>query len=310
MASDQRPVLYCLVPRDLVGDVHDELRHHFADDPDVEVVVERRGEDRRSGKDRRHRDEPRGGPERRRIRNSTGRRVGERRAVLVEVEAPPLPSGLRVHAARLVFVERLEPSSEHAEDLDSGRLVVSFQAGDPEAFSSLYLRYYDRVYSYLRVLLKDAHEAEDGTQQVFTKVFEALPKYALRDDTPLRAWLFTVVRNHALGELRKWGRVELADEEEIDRMLARGIPEEPDLPVLGWIADRDLLLFVERLPLPQRQVLTLRYMMEMSNSEVGEVLDRSPSEVRVLHYRAVNFLRDRLTAVGRAPRRRPALLNG
>jgi RNA polymerase sigma-70 factor (ECF subfamily) len=308
MASDQRPVLYCLVPRDLVGDVHDELRHHFGEDPDVEVVVERRGEDRRTGEDRRHRDEPHGGQERRRIRNSTGRRVGERRAVLVEVEAPPLPSGLSVHVARLVFVERLEPSSEHAEDLDSGRLVVSFQAGDSEAFSSLYMRYYDRVYSYLRVLLKNAHEAEDGTQQVFTKVFEALPKYELRDDKPLRAWLFTVVRNHALGELRKWGRVELADQEEIDRMLARGVPDEPDPPVLGWIGDRDLLLFVERLPLPQRQVLTLRYMMDMSNSEVGEVLDRSPSEIRVLHYRAVSFLRDRLTAVGRTPRRRPALL--
>jgi len=310
MASDQRPVLYCLVPRELVGDVHDELRHHFADEPDVEVVVERRGEDRRSGNDRRGRGKPHPEAERRQIRNPTGRRVGERRAVLVEVEAPPLPDGLQVHATGLVFVERLEPSSEHAEDLDSGRLVVSFQAGDGEAFSSLYMRYYDRVYSYMRVLLKDAHEAEDGTQQVFTKVFEALPEYELRDEVPLRAWLFTVVRNQALSELRKWGRVELQDQEDIDRMLARGIPEEPELPVVGWIADRDLLLFVERLPLPQRQVLTLRYMMDMSNSEVGEILDRSPSEVRVLHYRAVSFLRDRLTAMGRAPRRRPALLNG
>ena len=308
MNSEQRPVLYCLVPRDLVGEVHDELRHHFGDDPDVEVVVERRSEERRSGTDRRRKEEPPPRKERRRIRSADGRRVAERRAVLVEVEAPPLPEGLRPYADVLIFVERLEPPSQHAEDLDSGRLVVSFQAGDREAFSTLYMRYYDRVYSYMRVMLKDAYDAEDGAQQVFTKAFESLPTFELRDK-PMRAWLFTIVRNHALGELRKRGRVELEDQEEIDRLLARGVPEEPELPAPGWISDRDLLLFVERLPLAQRQVLTLRYVMDMSNREVGEVLGRSPSEVRVLHFRAVSFLRERMEAVGRGERRRTALLN-
>ena len=309
VTSGKRPVLYCLIPPDLAREVHDDLRHHFADDPDVEVVVERRRRDRRSGKDRRQGKERYSGPERRRVNNDGGRRVGERRAVLVEVEAPPLPAPLQAYAVLLTFVERLEPPTEHAEDLDSGRLVVRFQAGDSEAFSSLYMRYFDRVYSYLRVLLKDAHEAEDGTQQVFTKVFEALPRYELREK-PLRAWLFTVVRNHAMDELRKQGRVELEDEEEIERLLSRGVPEEPEVPTLGWISDRDLLLFVERLPLAQRQVLTLRYMMDMTNREVGEILGRSPSEVRVLHYRAVSFLRDRLAEVRRPERRRPALLSG
>jgi RNA polymerase sigma factor (sigma-70 family) len=305
--SERRSVLYCLVPRELSGELHDDLRHHFAGDPDVEVVVERRRRDRRDGAERRTRDEPRDGPDRRRIRNADGRRVGERRAPQVDAEAPSLPASAQPHAARLVFVERLEPSSEDAEDLDSARLVTDFQAGDAEAFESLYMRYFDRVYAYLRVLLKDAHEAEDGTQQVFIKVFEALPRYERRGQ-PLRAWLFTIVRNHALSDLRKRGRVELEGPEEIERLMEGGVPEELEVPVLGWISDRDLLLFVERLPLAQRQVLTLRYMMEMDNGEVGEVLGRSPSEVRVLHYRAVSFLRDRLAAVEEGDRRRSSAL--
>jgi RNA polymerase sigma-70 factor (ECF subfamily) len=238
-----------------------------------------------------------------------GRRIGDRRALLVEVEPPPMPAKLSPYVDRLLFVERLEPPSEHEEDLDAARLVTSFQAGDSEAFTTLYMRYFDRVYSYLRVLLNDAHEAEDGTQQVFTKVFEALPRYERREQ-PLRAWLFTVVRNHAVSEIRKRKRVELEDRDEIERLAARGIPEESEPPVLGWISDRDVLLFVERLPLAQRQVLTLRYLLDMSNSEVGEILDRSPAEVRVLHHRAVSFLRDRLDAMGGNERRRTALLNG
>jgi RNA polymerase sigma-70 factor (ECF subfamily) len=307
--EEQRPVVFCLVPRRLAGEVHDPLHRHFAGDADVEVVVERRRTDRRSGEDRRREDGDGDGPERRRIRNVDGRRVGERRAVLVEVEPPPLPDEVVDYIEALDFVERLEPSTERAEDLDSARLVTSFQSGETEAFTTLYMRYFDRVYSYLRVLLEDVHEAEDGTQQVFTKVFEALPRYERREQ-PLRAWLFTVVRNHALGELRKRGRVELEEQEEIERLMTDGVADEPPLSVPGWISDRDLLVFMERLPLVQRQVLTLRYMMDMSNREVGELLDRSPSEIRVLHHRAVRFLRERLEATRKRSRRPPALLNG
>ena len=307
--EEQRAVVFCLIPRRLAGEVHDPLHRHFGADADVEVVVERRRADRRSGEDRRREDGDHERAERRRIRNVDGRRIGERRAVLVEVEPPPLPVEALEYVDALGFVERLEPPSEREEDLDSGWLVTSFQSGETEAFSTLYMRYFDRVYSYLRVLLEDAHEAEDGTQQVFIKVFEALPRYERRGQ-PLRSWLFTIVRNHALGDLRKRGRVELEGPEEIERLLTDGVVEEPELSVPGWISDRDLLLFMERLPLVQRQVLTLRYMMVMSNREVGEVLDRSPSEVRVLHHRAVRFLRERLEATKKRSRRPPALLNG
>jgi hypothetical protein len=40
-------------------------------------------------------------------------------------------------------------------------------------------------------------------------------------------------------------------------------------------------------------------MLDLSNREVAEVMGRSPDQVKVLHYRALTFLRDRLAAVGR-----------
>ena len=72
--------------------------------------------------------------------------------------------------------------------------------------------------------------------------------------------------------------------------------------VFGWIADRDLLILVERLPLVQRQVLLLRFMLDLPAAEVGEILGRSPVEVRKLQHRAMIFLRERLAALGRTPR--------
>ena len=205
----------------------------------------------------------------------------------------------------IAFCERIEPSLEHLEDLDTSRLVTRIQAGERDAFAALYTRYFDRVFGYLRVLLNDGHEAEDAAQQVFLNLLEKLSQYERRQQ-PFRAWLFVVVRNYALTQLRKSGRLVSEDPEDIDRRRDEATEAEPDLHALDWISDRDLLLFVERLPLIQRQVLLLRYMLDLTDAQTAAILDRSREDVRAIQYRAVSFLRDRLIAVGRGPQQRKA----
>jgi RNA polymerase sigma-70 factor (ECF subfamily) len=295
----QRPIVYCLVPRDLASRLHDALRKHFREDPSVEVIVERRRRDRRGATDRRTRP-ARVADNRRQVRNAAGRRVGERRATLAAVTTPTLPRRARAFANALVFAERLGLSDERAEDLDTARLVTRIQAGDRELFGELYLRYFDRVYGYLRVALNDPDDAEDAAQQVFTQAYEALPRYERRSQ-PFRAWLFAIVRHHALRQIQKRHRYELADPHELERRLEPH-EDDADLGALDWISDDELLLFVERLPLVQRQVLLLRFMLDLSSGQVAAVLGRSPAEVRKLQHRATSFLRARLTALGRAPK--------
>ncbi|MDX6653055.1 MAG: hypothetical protein QOJ38_1836 [Solirubrobacterales bacterium] len=216
----------------------------------------------------------------------------------MSVSAKPSP-------AQLVFAERIERSSEHLEDLDTARLVIAFQAGDQDAFTCLYQRYFDRVYGYLRVAFRDTHQAEDAAQQVFMQVFEALPRYERRPQ-PFRAWLFRIVRNRTLGELKKNARFEVADPAEIDerREAESNGGDHHQIGALEWISDRDLILFAERLPLAQRQVLVLRYMLDLTDAEIAEVLGRTAVDVRTLQHRALRFLEKRLRAVGRAPSQR------
>jgi RNA polymerase sigma-70 factor (ECF subfamily) len=298
--DEKRPIVYCLVPRDVAPKLHEPLRRHFALDPTIEVVLERRSTDRRSeGERRADEPDPPCAPDRRRIRNRHGRRVGERRAATVVVAQPRLPRRARAYADRIWFVERIEPSEQHSEDLDTARLITCLQAGEKEVFGDLYLRYFDRVYGYLRVALNDSHEAEDLAQQVFIKAMEGLSAYERRSQ-PFRSWLFTIARNSLLDHLRTRRRVEPEDPDELDRRRGTST-EEASLRALQWLSDSDVLCFVERLPLAQRQVLVLRYMMDFSTAEIAEVLGRSPDSVRQAQHRALAYLAERLSALGREP---------
>lgn len=189
-------------------------------------------------------------------------------------------------------------AAARSDDVADARLVTEFQAGNTDAFAGIYTRYFDRVYGYLRVLLKHRQDAEDAVQQVFTQAFEALPRYEPRGK-PFSAWLFTIVRNYALRQLQKQGRIEVVEPAEVDRRRDQAIAEEPMLRALEWVSDTDLLIFIERLPLHQRQILALRFMMGLDTVEIAKVLDRKPATIRRAQSRALAFLNQRLAAIGR-----------
>lgn len=300
-----RVVTYCLVPGDLAPKLHDLLRKHFADDPGIEVVIERRTAERRTNNRRTATRKPAPSDDRRLVRNVEGRRLGEHRVPAIAADTPELPRRVLPHAGRLVFVARVEPSTQQLEDVDSARVVMRIHAGDKDAFAEIYTRYFDRVYSYLRIALRDPHTAEDVTQDVFFRVLQALPRYEFRG-RPFRAWLFVIVRNCALTQLRRSDHEpDLLAPADLDRAtdVTDVTVEMLGLPGLDWVSDRDLVLLIERLPIPQRQVLLLRYALDMDNSQIAEVLGYSADNVRQLQTRALAFLHQRLAAMGRsAPR--------
>ena len=272
-----RGTVYCVVPHELSAELHETLLEHWRDDPAVVVMLERRNGDRR------HADE-RG-----------GRRLEERRGTAV-VETPPrLPRKLRAHAPRLRFGRQVNGLRRDPEDVDADRLVVRFQHGDARAFDGLYLRYFDRVYAYARVALRDDHEAEDVAQQVFGNVIQALPRYEVRQDSSFRAWLFRITRNVVLRTLQRNGRLQPQEPAELDRRLESPTPQAP--LSLKWLSDKDLAMLVERLPVSQQQVILLRYVFEFKTCEIADALDRTPVAIRMLEHRAMRALEARLHAM-------------
>jgi RNA polymerase sigma-70 factor (ECF subfamily) len=284
-------MLHCLVPKDLRDEVLTPLREAL---PGVRVLVERRARPRRGEHDRRA-GETSTSRDRRRVRNATGRRVADRRATPRPAAVPGLPGRVVHHAARLRFVE-IEPRTQvELDDADSGRLVVRVQAGDREAFSQLYLRYFDGIYGYLRTALRDPHEAEDATQDVFMQALRALPRYELRGQPP-RRWLFRIARNQAIDRARR----RRATPEDPTTLESRVDAADTYDAFDGVLSDAALVGYIQRLPDAQREVLFLRYAAGFEATEIAVMTQRTPAAVRQLHHRAIVELRRRMPASSEA----------
>jgi RNA polymerase sigma-70 factor (ECF subfamily) len=285
------PLVYCIVPRELAPRVHDALREHFRGDPGVTPIVEFRRTSRRRLPDRRQVDRA-PAQERRRIRNADGRRVAERRTPTALVEShPSLPPVASEFADSLVFVEREELSDQDALDADTKRLVTGFQAGDPAAFDEIYLRHFDTVYGYAHAAVRNSHDAEDAAQHVFVRALQALPEYEVRL-VPFRAWLFRIARNVVMDSLRRGNRILVeAPEELAERQEAVALQGDPDL---SWLSEREVAAQVEMLPRAQREVIVLRYLLDLPYDEIAGLMGETRRTTEHLHRRAIRVLEGRL----------------
>lgn len=168
--------------------------------------------------------------------------------------------------------------------------VSRAKAGDPEGLHYLYVRYADDVLRYVTGLIRDHHEAEDITQNVFAKLITAINKYEERA-VPFDAWILRVARNAALDHLR----------------AKRAIPtEEVRLTDTGRAQtaldrSRALRQALEDLPEDQREVLVLRHIVGLSPVEIADTLDKSESSVHGLHHRGRRSLRANLVELDAAP---------
>ena len=74
------------------------------------------------------------------------------------------------------------------------------QRGDERAFAQILRAYETPIFNYVYRIVGDRALAEDLTQEVFVRVYQALPRFSLR--CKFTTWLFQVTKNRVLDELR------------------------------------------------------------------------------------------------------------
>jgi hypothetical protein len=173
------PFLFCLVPAERADALLEPLREHFAHDPHVAVLVERRapGPQRPSwapGDDHAHRRAP----------------AAERDVIRA------LAPELRRQARHLRFVQRLEPVNERHQDTSTPDLVAAIRTGEPEAASELWWRVAERVQMRLRARLAQTATAPRPERGILGRILDELDDYDPYE-RPLLGWLDDVVDRYA-----------------------------------------------------------------------------------------------------------------
>ena len=140
--------------------------------------------------------------------------------------------------------------------------------GDWQSFSVLVRRHQDRVYRFILGMMKCREDALELTQEVFLRVFRALPSW--RPDAMFGTWLFRIAANVAIDDLRRRKLATYVSFDECEDFVSHAPgPEE-----LAEAGERGRLLesALQQLPLEYREVLLLREIEEMSYSEIAQVL--------------------------------------
>lgn len=179
-----------------------------------------------------------------------------------------------------------------------GYLARQILAGDQSAFEVIVRRYSTPLFNFICHFLGDYDQGCDVLQQVFMRFYTSLPN--LGTDEPFKSWLFQVARNCCVDELRRRRRYAIqfsqleTENSENEFSFLNEVPDPGLLP--EDVAERHdlqqvLNKAIQSLPPKFRAVVLLRYISQLSFSEIGRTLHMPEATAKTYFHRAKVLLR-------------------
>lgn len=180
----------------------------------------------------------------------------------------------------LAVIETMEQEAPDRGELD--RLLAAVAAGEQEALGELYERTRGAVYAMALSVLRNAHDAQDVTQDAFVRIWDSAGGYRSKG-SPM-AWILTITRNLALMRLRRSTRIGELTEEEWEAIPTPA----PDVTV----EDRAVLqTALESLGDIERQVVLLHAASGLKHREIAALLELPIATVLSKYHRAIKKMR-------------------
>ena len=173
-------------------------------------------------------------------------------------------------------------------ELEFNKLIEQVAAGDQAAFRTLYQKTTSRFFAIAILIVRDRDLASDVLQECYLKIWKRAGQFDARKGTP-NTWLASIVRNHALDEVRKRKRqpptVDVHDLEiatsDVDQLSHMVFKDE-----VARLKKRLQGLEPER-----RQIFYLAYFGGMSRKELGHRFQRPEGTIKTWLHRSVKQLR-------------------
>lgn len=153
------------------------------------------------------------------------------------------------------------------------------------AISALYRRHVQAIYRYIYHRVGDAQIAEDLTAEVFVRAIEGLPNYQPRG-IPFVAWLYRIAQARIADYFRQEQRTGTTS---IEGDLPSG-EDSPLAVVERSFRQERLREAINQLTPDQQHVIILKFVEDLSNSEVAQILGKTEGAVKSLQHRALKTL--------------------
>jgi RNA polymerase sigma-70 factor, ECF subfamily len=179
------------------------------------------------------------------------------------------------------------PDTESNEEEMLGRA----SRGDREAFGVLYERHAERIYNYVYYRTGNLHDAEDLTARVFQRAMNHIHNYTDRG-VPFSAWLYRIAHNLVANWHRDRSRKQEIPLSELPAVVSK--EERPEALLVRTQDQESLMRLIRRLTPERQTLLILKFVEELSNAEIGQIMGRSEGAVKSLYHRTLLSLRDEL----------------
>lgn len=174
-------------------------------------------------------------------------------------------------------------------------LVILVKEGDHDAFSQLYDLFIDQIYRYVFYRVKSS-DAEDLVEIVFLKVWENIDKYKVKKKNSFSAWLYRIAHNLVVDYYRSKKDREF-DELGID--IATKDREHNSIRMAERSLDKENLKnAMKNLKQSYQDIILYKFINELTNSEIAQILGKSEGSLRILQHRALKALKKEMIDMG------------
>lgn len=184
--------------------------------------------------------------------------------------------------------------------MDDLKIIESCLLGNTKMFSQLIDKYKNMVYNLAyRMSNNNSQEAEDISQEAFLRAYQSLVRF--NPSYKFSTWLYQITLNIIRDKFKKKqldpvsldAPAKIADAEFYPQLV--DLATNPEQIITRREDSQRILQALHSLPLKYREVIVLRYLQDLSYTEIGNILELSPGTVKVRLHRAREQLKKMLS---------------
>lgn len=164
-------------------------------------------------------------------------------------------------------------------------LVEETQKGNTKAFGELYDIYFEQIHKYIYYKVSQ-HQVDDLVCTVFIKAWTKIKKYK-KSSCPFSSWLFRIAHNTIIDHYRTHKEFY-----ELEEKISDEETFNPQVLTEKKLNSERVHRALKKLNKNHQEIILLKFMNELSNKEIGKMMQMNESNVRTLQFRALKKLKE------------------